>query len=415
MKRPISIGLSPNLEAKDIFLAFRLLFNPRRWFVGSGEKKLEGWFEDFFPMFFATSFVSGRGALFAVLKALSITDGDEVLLQAFTCSVVPNAIIACGAKPVYVDITDSLTIDPKSIEQNITNKTKAIIVQHTFGIASSLDAICAIAKKHNLFVIEDCAHTIGGTYSPRGEAGKKQKLGSFGDAAIFSFGRDKAFSSVYGGMAIVKNKDIADRLREMQMLQSYPSVFWLLQQLFHPIASGFILPMYDFFGIGKFFLVMFQKLKLLSFPVRSEEKKGKMPAFFVKKMPNALAELALFQLSRLSEFNKKREEITSMYVSAFGGGNNQQQAPLLRFPLFINNRDELLQRAKKQHLYLGAWYSEVIDPKGVDFESVHYVKGSCPNAENIAKKIINLPTYHTLSKDDQEKVIHFIKTYGRNS
>lgn len=408
MKRPISIGLSPNLEGKDVLLALALFFSPKKWFSGNGQQKLEEWFNNFFPSFFTVSFVSGRGALFAVLKALVITDGDEVLLQAFTCSVVPNAVIASGATPVFVDIIDSLTIDSQSIEKNITKKTKAIIVQHTFGIPSDMDAICALAKKHNIVVIEDCAHTIGGMY-------KDKKLGTFGDAAIFSFGRDKAFSSVFGGIAIVKDSEVVSHLRAIQKEQTYPSVFWLLQQLFHPITFCFILPMYDFFGIGKMLLVLLQKLKLLSFPVISEEKKGKMPTFFVKRMPNALAELALFQLSRLSEFNKKREEITSMYVSAFGGENNQQQAPLLRFPLFVNNRDELLQRAKKQHLYLGTWYSEVIDPKGVDFEKMHYVKGSCPNAEKIAKKIINLPTYPTMSKDDQNRVINFIKTYVRNS
>lgn len=404
MIRPIHIGFSPNLEVKDIILAIKLFFLPKKWFGGDGPKKLEGWFDNFFPPFCAVSFTSGRGALHAVLNALGVGENDEVILQAFTCAVVPNAVTACGAGAVYADITDSLTLDPKSIEQNISEKTKAIIVQHTFGIPSDMDAICAIAKQHNLFVIEDCAHTIGGEY-------KGKKLGSFGDASIFSFGRDKAFSSVFGGMAIAKEKTVVDRLRAIQQAEIYPSVFWLLQQLLHPIASGIILPVYNFFGIGKAILVLLQKAKLLSFPVLLEEKKGVTPAIFMQKMPNVLAELALFQLSRLSEFNGKREDAVNLYLEEFGGGNNQQQAPLLRFPLFVNNRDELLQRAKKQNLYLGTWYSEVIDPKGVDFEKMHYVKGSCPNAEKIARKIINLPTYPAMSKDDQNRVINFIKTY----
>lgn len=408
MMRPIHIGFSPNLEEKDVLLALRLLFLPKSWFHGESVKKLEEWFYNFFPSFSAISFVSGRGALYAALNALGVGKNDEVILQAFTCAVVPNAVTNCGAKPVYADITDSLTLDPKSIEKNITKATKAIIVQHTFGIPSEMEEICKIAKKHNLAVVEDCAHTIGGIY-------KGKKLGMFGDAAIFSFGRDKAFSSVFGGMAIAKDKAVVDRLRSMQQVKSYPSTFWLVQQLLHPIASGIILPLYNFFGIGKVILVLLQKTKLLSFPVLLEEKNGATSPIFMQKMPNALAELALFQLSRLLEFNKKREETTSFYVSAFGGGNSQQQAPLLRFPLFVNNRNELLQSAKKQHLYLGTWYSEVIDPKSVNFEKMHYVKGSCPNAEKIANKIINLPTYPTMSKDDQKKVINFIKTYVRNS
>lgn len=410
MKRPISIGLSPNLEGKDIFLALRLLCFPHKWFVGRGEKKLEDWFEDFFPLYSAISFVSGRGALFAVLQALGITDEDEVLLQAFTCSVVPNAVISSGAKPIYVDIADSLTIDPQSVERNITKKTKAIIVQHTFGIPSDMDAICIIAKKHNLFIIEDCAHTIGGEY-------KGKKLGSFGDASIFSFGRDKAFSSVFGGMAIAKNKTVIDRLRVLQNAQSYPSIFWVFQQLLHPIAFSIILPLYDFFGIGKVILVLLQNIKLLSFPVRPEEKKGKMPLFFVKRMPNALAEMALLQLSRIIDFNNKRQEAVNIYRDALYGKEkilDVFKSPLLRFPLFVQNRDALLLAAKRQHIYLGKWYSEIVDPKDVDLESVQYIKGSCPNAEKIAQKVINLPTYPTLSKEHQERVIKFIKTYVRS-
>ncbi|QQG40459.1 MAG: aminotransferase class V-fold PLP-dependent enzyme [Candidatus Levyibacteriota bacterium] len=411
MKRPIAIGLSPNLEGKDILFAFRLLCMPTRWLRGNGEKRLEAWFNTFFAPFSTISFVSGRGALFAVLKAFDIKAGDEVILQAFTCSVVPNAILACGATPIYADITDSLTFDSKRIEQKISKKTKAIIVQHTFGIPSDMEVICSIAKQHKLFVIEDCAHVIGGEL-------KGQKLGTFGDAAIFSFGRDKAFSSVFGGVAITKEKDVVKRLQQIQQLQAYPSVFWLLQQLLHPIAAGIVLPLYDFFGIGKLLLVLFQKLKLLSFPIKSEEKKGKMSIFFVKKMPNALAELALFQLSRLSEFNKKRAEAASSYLEAFGVQNKiieQQKMPLLRFPLFVQNRDKLLFLAKKQHIYLGAWYSEIIDPKGVFLEKVYYKRGSCPKAENIAERIINLPTYPTLSKGERERVINFMKVYVRNS
>lgn len=409
MKRPIAIGLSPNLEGKDVWFALRLLCMPNRWVHGVGQKKLETWFENFFPTFSAVSFASGRGALFAALQAVGVEKGDEVILQAFTCSVVPNAILACGAVPVYADIDDSLTLDPKSIERKISKKTKAILVQHTFGIPSNMDAICALAKQHDLFVIEDCAHTIGGVY-------KEQKLGTFGDAAIFSFGRDKAFSSVFGGMAIAKEKHIVENLRQIQQVQTYPSFLFVLQQLFHPIASGIILPLYDFFGIGKLFLVLFQTLQLLSFPVGAQEKKGKMPISFVKKMPNALAELALFQLSRLAEFNKKREKAVDLYLEALHSQEKvENRAPLLRFPLFIHNRDKVLLAAKKQHIYLGKWYSEIIDPKGVDFTSVLYAQGSCPKAEDMAAKIINIPTYPTLSKRDLERVINFIKTYARNS
>lgn len=101
---------------------------------------LEQWFRQYFSVSSAISFVSGRGALFIILQALGVNKDDEVIIQSFTCAVVPNAIIARGAKPIYVDINLSLTMDPDKLEKEIT-KTKAIIVQHTFGIPSDIEKL----------------------------------------------------------------------------------------------------------------------------------------------------------------------------------------------------------------------------------------------------------------------------------
>ena len=121
----------------------------------------------------------------------AIGEGDEVLVQAFTCVAVPNSVLWAQATPVYADIDATLNIDPIDVEKKITNRTKAIIVQHTFGIPADMDALVALAKKHNILLIEDCAHSLGATY-------KGKKVGTFGDAAFFSFGRDKVVSSVFG-------------------------------------------------------------------------------------------------------------------------------------------------------------------------------------------------------------------------
>ena len=122
----------------------------------------------------------GRVALYALLKAMNIKPGDEVIVPAYTCVVVPNAILYLGAIPVYVDIdpgTFNANID--QIKKAITNKTKVIICQNTFGLSSHLEELVAIAKTYNLFTIEDCTHGFGGTYN-----GKPN--GSFCEAALFS-------------------------------------------------------------------------------------------------------------------------------------------------------------------------------------------------------------------------------------
>ncbi len=406
--RPLAISLSPNTQGKDVLLALKFLFSPFAFFKGDGIGLLEQWFRQYFGVSHAVSFVSGRGAMYTILKALRIGKGDEVILQSFTCVAVPNAILATGAKPCYVDINDLTTINVKDLQKKISKKTKAIIVQHTFGIPSEMDEILGIAKAHKIVVIEDCAHIIGGVY-------KGKKLGTFGDAAFFSFGRDKAFSSVFGGMAITNNKNLGNTISQLQEKQGYPSFFWVAQQLFHPIAFFFILPLYNFFSLGKIFLFVLQKLSLLSFPVLLQEKQGKTLPVFAKKLPNSLAFLALFQLQRIDIFNNTRKTITEFYIKELSRTGYdvlyKNIMPLLRFPFVCKKREEVLQALKKHGIYVGNWYAEIIDPKGVDLNKVFYKKGMCPNAENIAKNIINLPTYPILKIEDAKKIVEILKNY----
>jgi len=125
-------------------------------------------------------FFKGRVALYALLKAIGIHPGDEVILPGFTCVVVPNAIIYLGGKPVYADIDPkTFNIDTAKIEGKITDNTTAIIAQNTFGLSSDLDPILDIGKRYNLKVIEDCAHGYGGSY-------KGKANGTVADAAFFS-------------------------------------------------------------------------------------------------------------------------------------------------------------------------------------------------------------------------------------
>ncbi len=116
----------------------------------------------------------------------------QVILPGFTCVVVPNAIRLAGARPIYADIPEnSYNIDPAGILQVITSRTKAIIVQHTFGIPACLDEITSIARERDLWVVEDCAHALGSSY-----AGKH--VGLWGDAAFFSTQWSKPFTTGLG-------------------------------------------------------------------------------------------------------------------------------------------------------------------------------------------------------------------------
>jgi perosamine synthetase len=371
MSRIISASLSPNTERDDILLALRLLCMPWTWQRGAASGKVEAWFRKYSGTPCAVSFNSGRSALLAILRAFGVGRGDEVIVQAFTCVAVPNSIRWAGARPVYADIDGSYNVDPKDVEKKISPQTRALIVQHTFGVPAAMDEVTALAKKYNILLIEDCAHSLGTT-------------GKRGDAAFFSFGRDKVLSSVFGGLATIR----VDHPKQITALKAYhkllntPSLSWIFQQLFHPVAFAFILPLYNA-GIGKAVLVLLQRLRLLGFPVYREEKLGRQPDDFPAKYPNALAILLLTQLKKLERFTKERREISRMY-----GSDNAY----LRFPKLVDDPKLIIAKAKKRGILLGNWYHNIIDPTGVAFANIGYKEGSCPNAEDAAKHIINLPT-----------------------
>lgn len=399
MSRIISASLSPNTECDDVWLALRILLVPWMWQRGTATGKVEAWFRKYLGTTCAVSFNSGRAALLGILRAFHIGKGDEVILQAFTCVAVPNSVRWAGAVPVFADIGETYNIDPTDIEKKISSKTRAIIVQHTFGVPAAMDELTALAKKHQLLLIEDCAHALGATYLPCRQAGNNKKIGMLGDAAFFSFGRDKIVSSVFGGLATIGQthpKEIAE-LKNFHKRLDTPRYGWIFQQIFHPVAFSIILPLYGL-GVGKAILVMLQRLRLLGFPVYREEKLGRQPNDFPAKYPNALAILLLKQLKKLERFNRQRQEAARVY----GSGDFSY----VRFPMQVNNPQEVIQKAKKQGILLGNWYHNVIDPTGVELVNIGYKKGSCPRAEDAAKHIINLPT--RVSLREAQHVLHVL-------
>lgn len=408
MTKPIAIGFSPNTQKDDVLLALRLLFSPWRYIKGTASGQLERWFIKYFKVSHAVSFNSGRSALYAILHCSDIGKGDEVIIQAFTCVAVPNAIIATGAMPIYVDIDSTLTIDPGDLETKITKKTKAIIVQHTFGIPTNMDVILSIAQKYKIPIIEDVAHTIGGEY-------KRKKLGTIGDAAIFSFGREKAFSSVFGGMAITNDLVLGKKLHMYQKQKNFPSFFWVMQQLFYPIIASLMLTLYYVLFIGKIMHYVLRRFHFFSYPVSTNEKKGIFLPREVKRLPNALAFLVLLQLKKLETYNQKRRHFSKFYKEQLTetGFQFDIHTPLLRFPLIVSDKKKIKAYFAKRGIYIGDFYNQVVDPLGVHLEKIYYKKGMCPNAEKIAEQVINLPTYPTMTMKDAQRIITLFKQYYR--
>lgn len=179
------------------------------WISSQGEfvRRFEKAFSDYCGVKYAITNSSGTAALHLALLTLKIGPGDEVIVPDLTFISPINMVIQTGARPVFVDVDkNNWNIDVNEIESVITEKTKAIIAVHLYGHPCQMDRILALAKKYNLFVIEDCAEAHGAEY-------KGKRVGSFGDISCFSFFGNKIITTGEGGICLTDNKRLAERMR----------------------------------------------------------------------------------------------------------------------------------------------------------------------------------------------------------
>lgn len=406
----IHISLSPNLEKEDVREAILGLVSVWGYKYSRSKESLKTALGIYFNSQNIYLLNSGRSSLLIILRALGVERDDEIILQSFTCNAVANPIRWAGAKPVYTDIDHTFNIDPKKIEEKITAHTRAIIVQHTFGIPARIDEILKIARNHNLVVIEDCAHALGAKY-------KGKKVGTYADVSFFSFGRDKVISSVYGGAILVNDIYLNKKIKEEYRLLSQPSYIWILRQLCHPPLTYFALLTYKVGG--KYFLYLIQQLGIVSLAVTQSERNGGRPGYFPRLLPAALEALAMRQFKKLKRFNDHRRRLAKIYEDGLKDNskfkivaNYDEGSIFLRYPVLHRSARDIQEKAKIQGIILGDWYREVIAPKGTDMETMSYTFGSTPNAEYIAPYILNLPTNIRTSEQDAKRIVLFLQNYS---
>ncbi|MDD5750052.1 MAG: aminotransferase class V-fold PLP-dependent enzyme [Candidatus Pacebacteria bacterium] len=411
--KTISSALCPNTEPDDVKLIKDILFKQE----GKGkdayqslEKAFSGLLDR--PCF---AFNGGRVAFLAILEALGIKEGDEVLVQGLTCAVMVAPILKLKARPVFVDIDQTLNIDPEDLKRKITPKSKAVVIQHTFGWPAEVEELKKIAEQNNLFFIEDCAHSLGAKY-------QGEYCGKFGDASFFSLGRDKIISSVCGGVASSVNPVIADGIRKFQEGLGYPSRWWTSRQLFNPLLiSEFILPFWS--SGGGLALNFLQKTKMLLRPVSRSEKQGIMPDWLIKKMPAGLASLAVYQFKKLDRFNEHRKQTADFYlqqlkntsfVMPFSGPQDSREPVFMKFPVLSQGADpeKILRKARNMNILLGdGWRKTAVVPQDTDLRKIGYERGSCPRAEKAAQTLINLPTHIGIGLEEAQKIVSLLKMF----
>jgi len=407
-QKTIFTGFAPNLTIRDVAAALAFLFFPWRWRrlrTGSAVRKVEQWLEQYFSVPQAISFDSGRSALQLALLALDVKTGDEILLPAYTCVVVVNAIEWSRATPIFVDIDENFSFDPIDLERKISPRTRVAIVQHTFGQPVKIEQFAPILRAYGIKIIEDCAHSLGAKSDGK-------KTGTLGDIGMFSFGSDKVISCARGGALITKDEHLGRILRKKQKALPKMALWPLLQHLFHgPIF--FLGKAWYHFGVGKCMLFFARQTGLLPSIISLKEKRGKPLAWFPCAFPNALAHILLNQLNNLETLNLHRQKIAGIYRKHLRHRDiihprEDGEAIYLRYTIRVSNPQQLISKLKRENIFLDDWYARPIAPIDTQLPSTPPSLFSCQTAFDFSQHSLNLPTHRGISESEAQRIIRAV-------
>jgi dTDP-4-amino-4,6-dideoxygalactose transaminase len=366
------------------------------------------------------SFYNWRSALYHCLKILKLKKTDEVIVSWYTCVSVSNVVIQSWAKIKYCDITKAnLWLDIKYLKKIINKNTKVIIIQHTFWKAANIIKIKALADKHNIILIEDCAHSIWTLVN-------KKNLWTFGDFSIFSTWRDKVISSVSGWFLLINNKKYFKYTKKIRSKLIMPSRTLTLRNLMYNIIGFEAYISYNIFWLWKIIMFLSRKLKLITDIITLNEKNCKYKNFNLK-LPNSLAILWIKDLWLIDFYNINREEIAKVYDKMLCSNNFKpifkntkwMTNNYYRYPILVKNiwiKERLIKYMKKHNIILWSTWSWInIVPLWTNLKHAHYSKWSCLNAERLSSLILTLPNHYWINIKQVEKIIKLLNNFENNA
>lgn len=329
-----------------------------------GEKveQFEKGFSSYVGTKFAMAVSSGTAALQIGLQSMGIRKGDEVIVPPFTFAATANAVIHCGATPVFADI-DSRTfnIDPEKIQEKITDKTRAVICVHLYGQACEMGSLTNICKSANADLVEDAAQAVGAEY-------KGRKVGTFGRISAFSFYATKNLTTGEGGMILTGQKDIAEKVK---MIRNQGQS----EQYKHEIIS------YNF------------------------------------RMTDIQAAIGIEQLKKISDLNKKRIENASFLSDSLSSvkGIETPFVPghvkhvfhqyTIKVP---KGRDKLLNYLNVHEIGARVYYPEPVYLQP-PYLKMGFRKGLCPVTEEVCRQVLSLPVHPLLTQEELETVADAVR------
>lgn len=327
---------------------------------------------------------NGTAALHIACQAAGIGEGDELITTPITFAASANCALYCGAKPVFADINEeTYNIDPASVKEKMTERTKAVVAVDFTGQAVELDELLALCHERGAVLIEDGAHSIGTTY-------KGRAVGSVADMTTFSFHPVKTVTGGEGGAVLTNSEAYYKKLllyrahgitRDPAQLKRESDGPWYYEQ----IALG-----------------------------------------MNYRMTDMQAALIIIQLDKIERFSRRRKEIVEMYNEAFS------QMPELfvqrEIPESDTTRHLYILRIRPEKLAIGR--KEFFDCMAAEniccnvhyipvyrhpyYEALGYPQGLCPKAEKLYEEILSLPLYYSLTDDDVQDVIHAVKKIVEN-
>lgn len=344
--------------------------------------------------------------MYALLRALNIGADDEVIIQAYTCLAVPLPILAVGAKPVYVDIDPhTYSADPERVRSMITTRTRAIVVQHTFGIPAHLDELISIANENAIPLLEDCCHSNGSSYHGR-------PLGSFGAAAFRSFQWSKPTVIGRGGIAMVNDPSLAPSMRRFHSACANPPM--LETAMVNLEYAGYQLLK------GKPILDRVRQAVRVLVPsatgtFKRDELKFKATRDYFTRMPRSLERRLLFKQRIQKASIDRRRALTRRYHEHFtrlGISNislDDTDAVLMSYPVAVDDRAGVLRQARRAGIGVDIAFSSPIDPLLTpdQWSRVGYQSGLCPRAECLSSNTIAFPIREWIKPGEVERVLAF--------
>ena len=392
-------------DEKEIVAAFRR----GEAVEGPAINQFEDRFAVFHAMEHAISASFGRMAFYYILEALALPPESEIIFPALTFWVVPEMARRAGLRPVFVDVdARTFNLDPAHIEGAITDRTRAIVPTHLYGQPCDMKQIMRLAAKHSLIVIEDCAQAAGARYRGR-------RVGTFGDAAFFSFQMLKGVNTYGGGMAVTDDATIAARVRALAQAEPPQSTAELIKRFASGIAARSLVSPKGFawwgfpLGAALSFLSDADWSKYFWERIRPLET---FPNSYRRRFSNVQAILGIRALNKLDEFNERSQMHADTYTRALADFAAIETPRVIddvehvyyQYCVYASNPKLAQRRAIRRR---------------VDFETTHVdvcaalplfkeFAADCPGAQQTAEAL-QLPVYARLRTADIQRVLEVVK------